>query len=318
MKKYLKLIRVKHYMKNILILLPAVLTQQLFCREAFFESAIGIAIFSMVSSVIYVVNDIRDVESDRQHPTKCTRPLASGEISERAAKCLVFVLVMGVIFIWGGANKRFAFKYILVPLLYFVMNIAYSMKLKEYPLIDVFILMFGYVLRLVYGGILIGTGVSAWMFLTVTAAAFFLGFGKRRNEFLMYGDTGRANLKRYTLGFLDQACLMSMTTTIVFYSLSCADMDTAVAKAGVNLLWSVPVVFIICLRYVMILHNGRSDGDPMEVLLKDKWLALLCVFYFAVLLLLLYGSDLLHLKIVGLSGTDAMFLFQKSTVKSNV
>ena len=97
-----------------------------------------------------------------------------------------------------------------------------------------------------------------------------------------------------------------------------ADMDTAVAKAGVNLLWSVPVVFIICLRYLMILHNGRSDGDPMEVLLKDKWLALLCVFYFAVLLLLLYGSDLLHLKIVGLSGTDAMFLFQKSTVKSNV
>ncbi|RKI41977.1 hypothetical protein D7V86_08505 [bacterium D16-51] len=102
MKKYLKLIRVKHYMKNILILLPAVLTQQLFCGEAFFESAIGIAIFSMVSSVIYVVNDIRDVESDRQHPVKCSRPLASGEISVRAAKCLVFILVLGVIFAWGG------------------------------------------------------------------------------------------------------------------------------------------------------------------------------------------------------------------------
>lgn len=292
MKKYLKLIRVKHYMKNILILLPAVLTQQLFCRRVLFESAVGIVIFSMVSSAIYVVNDIRDVELDRQHPAKCNRPLASGEISVRAAKLLVFILMAGIIFVWRGASRGLAPKYVLVPLLYLVMNIAYSVKLKEYPLIDVFILMSGYVLRLVYGGILIGTGISAWMFLTVTAAAFFLGFGKRRNELLVYGDTGRENLKRYTLGFLDQACLMSMTITIVFYSLSCADTNTAVAQAGVNLLWSVPIVIMICLRYLMILHNGRSDGDPVEVLLKDKWLVLLCVFYFGALLLLLYGSCL--------------------------
>ena len=289
MKKYLKLLRVKHYMKNILILLPAVLMQQLFCRQVFFESAVGIVIFSMVSSVIYVVNDIRDLESDREHPTKCMRPLASGEISVQAAKRLIFIIMVGVIFVWGRGNQEFALKYILVPLLYLAMNIAYSVKLKEYPLLDVFILMLGYVMRLIYGGILIGTGISAWMFLTVTAAAFFLGFGKRRNELLIYGDTGRENLKRYTLGFLDQACLMSMTMTIVFYSLSCADTNTAVAQAGVNLLWSVPIVIMICLRYLMILHSGRSDGDPVEVLLKDKWLVLLCVFYFGALLLLLYG-----------------------------
>ena len=112
MRKYLKLIRVKHYLKNILILLPAILTQQLFCRQVFFECVAGIIIFSMVSSVIYVVNDIRDVESDREHPTKCMRPLASGEISVQAAKRLVLIIMVGIIVVWRVGNQGFALKYI--------------------------------------------------------------------------------------------------------------------------------------------------------------------------------------------------------------
>lgn len=199
-----------------------------------------------------------------------------------------FFLTAAVICIWG--YKKFAFEYIFIPLLYLALNVAYSLKLKEYPLIDVFILMLGYVLRLIYGGRLAGTGLSAWMFLTITAAAFFLGFGKRRNELLMYGSVGRANLKEYTLDFLDRACQMSMTTTIIFYALSCADVNTAVAEAGVNLLWSVPAVFIICLRYLMILNDGKSDGDPVEVVFRDKWLILLGIVFLAVLMILLYGS----------------------------
>lgn len=176
----------------------------------------------------------------------------------------------------------------LIPSIYFTLNMAYSLKLKHIPLVDVFILMFGYVLRLQYGAVLAGVGVSAWMFLTITSSAFFLGFGKRRNELLRYGSTGRANLESYKMGFLDQACLMSMTTAIVFYSLSCADMNTTVAAAGVDLLWSVPVVFIIFLRYLMILNNGDSDGDPVEVILKDKYLLTLCVVFSVVLIVLLY------------------------------
>ncbi len=225
---------------------------------------------------------------DRQHPVKSKRPLASGKVSLPAAKTIVVFLTAAVICIWG--YKKFAFEYIFIPLLYLALNVAYSLKLKEYPLIDVFILMLGYVLRLIYGGRLAGTGLSAWMFLTITAAAFFLGFGKRRNELLMYGSVGRANLKEYNLDFLDRACQMSMTTTIIFYALSCADVNTEVAEAGVNLLWSVPAVFIICLRYLMILNDGKSDGDPVEVVFRDKWLILLGIVFLAVLMILLYGS----------------------------
>lgn len=288
MKKYLKLMRVKHYVKNILILLPAFLTQQLFDRHTAGRAAAGIIIYSLISSVIYVVNDIKDADRDRRHPTKCRRPVASGEVSVRSAECLVIILAVAAVLVWGGVQE-FEPKYMQIPLLYFILNMAYSLKLKEYPLVDAFILMLGYVLRLEYGGVLAGTGVSAWMFLTVTAGAFFLGFGKRRNELLRYGGAGRTNLKSYTMEFLDQACLMSMTTTIIFYSLSCADIHTAVAGAGVDLLWSVPVVFVICLRYLMILNDGESDGDPVEVVLKDKWLMLLCVVFMAMLLVLLYG-----------------------------
>ena len=188
----------------------------------------------------------------------------------------------------GGGKTRFAYVYIVVPLVYLCINIAYSLKLKEYPLVDVLILMLGYLIRLEYGGLLIGTGVSAWMFLTVTASAFFLGFGKRRNELLLYGNGSRKNLKMYTVEFLDQACQMSMTTAIVFYALSCADTNTVVADAGVDLLWSVPLAFIICFKYLMDLHRNDCDGDPVEVVLKDKWLVILCAAFAVVLFILLY------------------------------
>lgn len=287
MKQYFRLMRVKHYIKNILILLPAVLTQRLFDREVAGRVIAGIVIYSLISSAIYIVNDIRDADSDRRHPVKCSRPVASGAVPLRVAKAMVAVLILTAI-ILGGGILRPAYEYMLIPSIYFVLNMAYSLKLKHIPLVDVFILMSGYVLRLQYGAVLAGVGVSAWMFLTVTAAAFFLGFGKRRNELLRYGSTGRASLEAYKIGFLDQACLMSMTTAIVFYSLSCADMNTAVAAAGVDLLWSVPVVFVIFLRYLMVLNDGNSGGDPVDVVLKDKCLLALCAGFSAVLVFLLY------------------------------
>ena len=136
-------------MKNLLIFLPAVLTRKLFEVQILKEVVIGAVIFSFASSVIYIINDIRDVEMDRQHPVKSKRPLASGKVSLPAAKTIVVFLTAAVICIWG--YKKFAFEYIFIPLLYLALNVAYSLKLKEYPLIDVFILMLGYVLRLIYG-----------------------------------------------------------------------------------------------------------------------------------------------------------------------
>lgn len=104
MKKYLKLMRVKHYIKNVLILLPVILTQQLFDGGVLYKSITGTVIFSLMSSVIYIVNDIKDLNADRLHPTKCRRPLASGEITVQKAKVLTGILIAGIIFVWGGGK----------------------------------------------------------------------------------------------------------------------------------------------------------------------------------------------------------------------
>lgn len=293
MNRYLKLLRVHHYIKNIIIFLPCILTEQ--GADNWLKAGLGACLFSLISSIIYIVNDIMDVEKDKNHPIKCNRPLASGEITLKNAKILIgslFIIVMGLL-----SFVQFHVNYIMLPLLYLVLNFAYSFGLKNIALLDVFILMSGYLIRLEYGALIIDITVSTWMFLMMTSAAFFLGFGKRRNELIRYGNENRKSLSTYTIGFLNQAIQISMTTTIVFYAMACADSQTTVAMAGVDLLWSVPVVFIICLRYMMILETEDSDGDPVTVILSDKPLLALGVTYVLLIIAIIYNEDIIKMSV---------------------
>ena len=277
MKKYLALMRVKHYIKNLLIFFPALLTLQLRNAAVVWTVAVGFALFCFAASIVYIVNDILDVEADRAHPLKCGRPLASGAVSLCSAWMLVATLAGAELILWGLAG--FDVRCILWPAVYLALNIFYSICLKRIPLLDVLILVSDYVLRLWYGAILAGTIVSNWMFLTVMSAAFFMGFGKRRNEFLKYGVSMRESLKGYTEKFLDKAMQITLTSSIVFYSLMCADVNTEVARAGVNMLWTTPFIIVICLRYLMLVEKESSDGDPVSVIMGDRTLILLCFGY---------------------------------------
>ena len=250
------------------------------------EHAAGFLILSFTASIVYIMNDIKDIDADRQHPLKRRRPLASGRVSLSAAYVTAGVLAGLIVILWGAAG--FAAKYIAWPAVYLAVNAAYSLKLKNIPLLDVLALMFCYVLRLIYGSVLAETQISNWMYLTMMSASFFMGFGKRRNEFLQYGTASRKSLRGYTAEFLDKAMQMSLTSSVVFYSLMCADTNTTVAAAGVNLLWTVPIVIIVCLRYLMLIEDGKSDGDPVSVILKDKILNALCFGYILAVLGLLY------------------------------
>ena len=284
--KYLELMRVKHYVKNLVIFLPAMLTLKLNDIHVLAEHAAGFLILSFTASIVYIMNDIKDIDADRQHPLKRRRPLASGRVSLSAAYVTAGVLAGLIVILWGAAG--FAAKYIAWPAVYLAVNAAYSLKLKNIPLLDVLALMFCYVLRLIYGSVLAETQISNWMYLTMMSASFFMGFGKRRNEFLQYGTASRKSLRGYSAEFLDKAMQMSLTSSVVFYSLMCADTNTTVAAAGVNLLWTVPIVIIVCLRYLMLIEDGKSDGDPVSVILKDKILNALCFGYILAVLGLLY------------------------------
>ena len=280
MKHYLKLVRVKHYIKNLLIFAPLIFSGKLFDVPLLLRTCVAFVSFCLISSVVYIINDIKDVEKDRLHSTKRLRPIASGAVSTRAAIALVIVLTVVFVAILIYL-MQFSLYALLLPLLYLVLNLAYSFGLKNQPIIDVTILAVGFVIRLLFGSAESGIVLSEWLSLTVIALSFYMGLGKRRNEIRREQDDTRNVLKRYTFEFLNSNMYLCLALAIVFYSLWTIDADTIARIGSQNLVWTVPFVLIICLKYSLDIERD-SDGDPVEVVLKDKVL-LGVILLFAVL-----------------------------------
>lgn len=288
-KSYIKLLRVKHYIKNLLIFFPLVFGGQLLVGRSLIKTAVGLLAFSLSASIVYIINDLNDVDSDRKHPTKCKRPLASGAITTGQAYVGIVVLVLLVVLLnWLVAQSDWKIWAILAA--YLGCNIVYSFGGKHIALLDVFILVVGYLLRIYYGALIISMPISSWLYLTVLSMAFFLGFGKRRNELRTQGESSRKVLRQYSPEFLDKAMYLCLGLTIVFYALWCEAMSQATQNQ--LLLFSVPLVLLICMRYSMGIE-GESDGDPVEVVLADKVLILLVGIYAVGMAAILYGGKLL-------------------------
>ncbi len=271
MKKYLKLARVHHYIKNIFIFFPLFFSHNFLNACMFFKCFIGFLSFSFLTSAVYIINDICDIEKDRMHPKKKMRPIASGEVSVKGAVLfLVFILLLSfALCIWCCWENLFGFVF---PLMYLVFNVFYSLGGKNIPIVDIAVLASGFLLRLLYGSSVSGIEISGWLYLTVLALSFYLGLGKRRNELKLGGDT-RAVLKYYTYEFLDKMMYMFMAIAIVFYSL----WSNAQGYSD-KVIWTVPVVMLICMRYSLIVE-GESYGDPVDVILSDKIILALVGIY---------------------------------------
>ena len=185
MKRYFKLMRVHHYIKNFLVFAALACSGQLFQPDKLLMGLAGFAAFCMTSSVVYIVNDIRDREKDRRHPTKCSRPIAAGTVSVKSAWTLAAVLLAA-----GFLCNFLAFQATATLLLvvYLGLNLAYSFGLKNIPIVDVTILVAGFLIRILYGALVTGITISNWLYLTVIALAFYFSLGKRRNELKQLGD----------------------------------------------------------------------------------------------------------------------------------
>ena len=282
MKKYLKLIRVKHWIKNCLIFLPLIFSREI-NKTNIILTILGFISFSLASSIIYIINDIRDKEKDKNHPTKKNRPIAAGTISIPSASTVagLFSIITIAILLYLSTYNHFISIYIIS---YILLNIMYSFGLKNIPLLDVFILALGFLIRVLYGGALINVEVSTWLFLTVLSISFYLGLGKRRNELMAQekiGNNTRSVLKYYNKEFLDKNMYMCLSMTIIFYSLWCQDLNSK------YIMWTIPVVLLICMKYSLNIESN-SSGDPVEVLLKDKVLILLIGIYAIAIFLTLY------------------------------
>lgn len=285
MNRYLKLMRVHHYMKNLLVFAALVCSGQLFVPAKLCAGVLGFFAFCAASSAIYIINDIRDCEKDRRHPTKCRRPIASGAVPVRNASILAVVLFVLAALLIAPIFKLSA---ALLLLLYIVLNLAYSFGIKNVPIADITVLAAGFVIRVIYGAQLTEILISNWLYLAVFAMSFYLALGKRRGELIQVtnGDT-RSVLKAYPLDFLNRSMTMCLTLGNVFYALWSMDQVTTAFYHNRLLIFTVPIVLLITLKYSLTIDTA-SDGDPVEVLIHDRALLLLILLYLAVMLGILY------------------------------
>lgn len=288
MKKYLKLIRVTHWLKNALIFLPLFFSGNLFSVSKIVLAAIGFVAFSLVASCVYMINDINDVEADRKHPVKKNRPLASGAIKIRTAVIMVilFLLISGGILAYLY-TKTNSILLVVLPVLYLVLNILYSTSLKHIPIVDVAILVSGFVIRVVFGALIIGVYLSNWLLLMVMFGSFYLVFGKRRNEILKNGEKSRKVLKMYNKEFLDKNMYVFLALALISYSLWCVD-PTTLERVGNNyLIWSVPLIVLVFLKYSLDVESN-SFGDPIDVVTSDISLMGLILAYVGYITVVFY------------------------------
>lgn len=271
-----KLLRVKHYIKNLLCFIPLLFSMQFADGGKTKSSFFAFLAFCCVSSVVYIFNDIQDAETDREDPAKSMRPLASGSITAKRATIIAFFLSAAALaFNFAASEKLRVFAKLLTYLfLYVILNVFYSLGLKNKPILDVFILSSGFMIRVYYGGKSIGCDISNWVYLTVLAMSLYFGFGKRRNELKQEGK--RKVLEKYPLSFLDKGIQTAFSLMIIFYCLCVTDSSVLIVQRGIDLKWTIPVVLYLSFCYDFHLESDDM-GDPVELFLKNKKLVLLSI-----------------------------------------
>lgn len=276
--------RLPHYIKNILIFLPIIFGGGLTDRNLLISSVVGAAAFCLLSSAVYILNDIADRKNDAMHPMKKSRPIASGKVTVLNAALFCIALLIAS-FLLNYAASGSAYTWIVLAA-YASVNILYSIfRLKDVPIADITILALGYLIRVLYGAALTGISISGWMYLTVIALSYFMGLGKRRGEFLKCSDSAREVLKHYNASFLEKYMYLCLNLGIVFYSLWTID---SASEAAVSMkIWSVPMVIIACMRYSLVLEREQQE-DPIQLILKDKSLLAILGFYGIYMLIALY------------------------------
>jgi len=284
MKKYLQLLRVKHYIKNLFVFTALFCSGQLLDWAKLGKAAIAFAAFSLVTSAIYIINDIRDREHDLNHPDKRERPIAAGTVSLKSANILVVALMAAGII----CNCLI---YSLVPtlllIMYILINVSYSHGGKHVPLLDLSFLAAGYMIRVVYGSLALGIPVSNWMYLMMFTQAFFLALGKRRIALKHAPQTADGEQADYPARFMNGAPVMCMTLTNVFFALWALNEKTKALFPSKYMIVLIPVFLLVSLKYDLVLENA-PDGDPVEVLLHDKVLLVMFLVLLAAMTVVMY------------------------------
>ena len=282
--------RPRQWTKNVLFVFPAIVfSSQLFDLQSLGRVIICSILVTLTAGCIYIINDIADVEADRQHPTKKHRPIAAGMLPIPVARVAIAALALFVLV----AALSFDLRLTILLLAYFLLQVAYSYYLKRIVLLDILAVATGFVMRILAGGIVIDVSLSPWLTTSAGLLALFLVIGKRRQELLLLGDQAdiaRAILQRYNLRLLDDMLRTVTTSVLITYIIYTVESPTMI-KNGQNLgLLTVPIVIYGIFRYLYLIHVEEAGSAPDEVFLTDRPLQLAMVLavvtYFTILYLL--------------------------------
>jgi len=286
-KPLLKTMRPRQWVKNGLLFIPIIFDKQLTNWPALSRIVLGFILFCLLSSVIYIINDLVDLEADRIHPLKKLRPLASGALKISTARTTGIVLTI-VIFI---PASLLSLEFALIGLTYLVLNLAYSAWLKNAPILDVMILASFYVLRVAAGVSLITvTRFSPWLYVFTTFLALYLGIGKRRAELNLLAEEAnshRKSLGEYTLPLLDQLILIVCSSAIITYSLYTFSAPNL--PANHTMMLTIPFVIYGIFRYLYLVEVKQSGGEPEEVLLTDRPLQVTLILWVLAIVVIFYS-----------------------------
>lgn len=277
MSEIFKLIRVHQYIKNLFIFMPLFFSLRFSDTTALTNSIVAFVLFSLMASSIYVFNDLLDVEEDKKHPTKRFRPLASGSVSSTNAKIIIAILAS----ISLVASYIFNINLFLVLLVYFILNIFYSIKLKHIAIVDIFIIATGFVLRLFAGSSVSGISLSMWIILLTFLLAIFLALAKRRDDVLLSqeGKETRKNIDGYNLEFVNASMVLMAGVVIVSYIQYTISEDVIERLGTSNLYLSAFFVILGILRYMQITFVEEDSGSPTKIVLRDRFLKLTILFW---------------------------------------
>ena len=286
----IKVARPTHWIKNIFVFLPVFFGGALLNTTEVVAAALTFMSFSLAASAIYCLNDIIDVDADRAHPVKCKRPIASGAITIPQAYGMMTVSLLISIVLMFLLPEGHA-KSILVIIAYFVINVAYCLRLKEYAIIDVCIIASGFVLRILAGGYATGVHLSKWIVLMTFLLTLFLAFAKRRDDVLRMNTTGRAprkNTSRYNLTFINQAITITGSVMVVCYVMYTVSPEILAQFATDKLYLTSILVILAILRYLQISVVDEKSGDPVKVALSDRATQLILLAWLLSFLIIIY------------------------------
>ncbi|MBN1638675.1 MAG: decaprenyl-phosphate phosphoribosyltransferase [Ignavibacteriales bacterium] len=291
---YLKLIRVTHWIKNFFVFIPLIFSKHLFEFDYSYYVILAFVAFCICSSIVYIFNDIFDIEYDKLHPNKKNRPLPSGKISLRNS--VIVMLIFSSILIPILINLTL--KFFIVILAYFLMNIFYTLILKKIVIVDIITIAIGFMLRVLGGAVVIEIYISKWLILSTIFISLFLAVMKRRSELVYQNNevVTRKVLENYSIDFINQIGAIVAAGVIICYSLYSVDARTKAYFGTENLVYTTLFVIFGIFRYMYLVYLKQKGESSIEMIFKDMPLLFAIVLYVISVVLIIYGN--INIKII--------------------